>query len=304
MKLVDIERRDCISRLEFLEDFQFRKPLIVSNGAAKIGAFERWSSDYLREKIGHVMAQVYDYTDKRKDDYDRANILEISVAEYLDELERGNPKAYYWFNLANGIFKTNPLLQVKRNSALLSLADDFCQPSFLHEKNFVYSQIVLGGKSNSTKLHYDWGGEAKCFVHLRGKKSVRLISPQNAKHVRLNPISQAYNISACDINLFATDCYLNCEVLHADLREGDVLYWPSFWLHSLANGSPFTLSINSAQTEIPANPLFVRHVSAVAIHKLAWQAGDLNRQSLIDQANAMEEDILQKHGTTFWDWYC
>ena len=172
MKIVDIERRENISRLEFLEDFQFQKPLIITNGAKHIGAFSKWSSEYLRQKIGHVTAQVYDYTDKRKDDYDEAKIVDISVADYLDELERGNPKGYYWFNLANGIFKTNPNLRVSFNPELFSLSDDFCQPNFLHEKNFVYSQIVLGGKNNSTKLHYDWGGEAKCFIHLRGDKRV------------------------------------------------------------------------------------------------------------------------------------
>lgn len=303
MQLLDIDRYENISRLQFLEEYQHKRPLIVRAEPGQMEALNKWTISYLCEVVGEVVATVYSYPEGMEGDYDSASIVDIPIREFILQLKRGNPNGYYWFNLQNGIFKTNPLFKCGHNPALKALERDYRQPKFLSERELVYAQIVLGGRNNSTKLHYDWGGEAKCFVQVRGRKSVRLLSPVYAALAGLNGIASRKNITASTLDIFSPNCSIDAEVYAADLEEGDILYWPSFWMHSLRNCSELTMSINAAQNELPCNPLFYRHATAVAIYKLLSRSGDLQNKRFKEHAVSLEDEILNRSGETLWDWY-
>jgi hypothetical protein len=152
-------------------------------------------------------------------------------------------------------------------------------------------------------VHHDFGGEAKCMMQLIGEKHVLLIPPQYGKELALHSITQGKNFTISSLDLRGKDYAAICAavpVFEARIRPGDILYWPSFWLHDVANEGAVNFAINTPIDEMPVNPLMLRHLLAMNLLRLREACPDLNLDSAA--VREMEAEILDQHAvTTLWE---
>jgi hypothetical protein len=299
-----VDELASIDRYTYLEHYRFKKPFVLRGGAKQIPAFDRWSLEYLESKIGGVTIQPLIYGDEKKRDYSRAQFLEMTFAEFRAELESGNSRTLYWFegpvsaNFWGGTGK-----HARVNEALHTLTGDFAVPEFLRLDEIIYAQIILGCGRNGTVLHHDYGGEAKCLMQLMGEKHVLLVPPQYGKYVALHSITSQKNFTVSTLDLRGSDFESICRqvpVYEATIRPGDVLYWPSFWLHDIANSGAVNLAINAPVDEMPVNPLMLRHLFATNLARLKNAEDSIAED--VQSIERVEEELLDYTGvSTLWE---
>jgi hypothetical protein len=266
-----VDELSSIDRCTYLEHYRFRKPFVLRGGAAGIPAFGKWTLEYLEGQIAEIQIQPLIYENDKRD-YSKASFVEMTFGEFCREIRAGNGRMLYWFegpvsaNFWGGIDK-----HARVNADLHMLAQDFAVPDFLRESEIIYAQIILGTGKNGTVVHHDFGGEAKCLMQLMGEKHVLLIPPQYGKELALHSITQEKNFTISTLDLRGRDFAAIASavpVFEACIRPGDVLYWPSFWLHDIANDGEINFAINAPIDEMPINPLMLRHLLAMNLARL------------------------------------
>jgi hypothetical protein len=298
-----VDELTSLDRCTFLESYRFRKPVILRGGARHIPAFAKWSLEYLESRIADVIIQPLFYeADKR--DYSKAQFIEMSFREFCREIRSGNARTLYWFegpvsaNFWGGADK-----DARVNADLHMLAEDFAVPPFLRESEIIYAQMILGTGKNGTVVHHDFGGEAKCLMQLIGEKHVLLIPPQHGKHLALHSIAQAKNFTISTLDLRGGDFESICRqapVYEARIRPGDVLYWPSFWLHDIVNEGAINMAINAPVDEMPVNALMLRHLLAVSLGRLRHFDPSLRIDP--ETIGQLEQELLDHTGVkTLWE---
>lgn len=298
-----VDELTSISRCDFLEHYRFKKPFILRGGARGSPAFEKWSLEYLESQIADVKIQPLIYeSDKR--DYSKALFIEMPFREFCAELKSGNGRMLYWFEgPVSANFWGSPEKHARINADLHMLAADFRVPSFLHESEIIYAQMIIGTGKNGTVAHHDYGGEAKCLIQLQGEKHVLLVSPQHAKPLALRSITEPHNFTISTRDLRGAHFRDICQkvpVYEARIKRGDVLYWPSFWLHDSVNEGEVNLAINAPVDEMPINPLMVRHLLAVQLRRL--QELDHDMKVDVGAVQALEQELLNLEDVaTMWE---
>ena len=298
-----VDELTSIDRKTFLESYRFRKPLILRGGAKPFPAFKKWSLEYLESRIADVVIQPLVYEEDRRD-YSQAHFVEMSFREFCQEIRSGNARILYWFegpvsaNFWGGAGK-----HARVNTDLSMLAEDFVVPEFLRESEIIYAQMILGTGKNGTVAHHDFGGEAKCLMQLIGEKHVLLVPPQHGKHLALRSIAQPKNFTISTLDLRGRDFESICgqaTVFEAKIGPGDILYWPSFWLHDIANEGAVNFAINAPIDEMPVNALMLRQLLAMNLGLLQ----QLDPELRIDASciERIEELLLDYTDVkTLWD---
>ena len=122
-----------------------------------------------------------------------------------------------------------------------------------------YGLVLRGVKA---QLHYDIS--YNFFTQIVGNKTFTLYDPANHKHFKLYPsIHPARRQS--QVQNYST---LNVSSITANLREGDVLYVPPFWLHTVHSSSKHLISLSTVSaSKVEYFWSFVdKH--QIALHKL------------------------------------
>src|SRR5688572_205259 len=304
---VPVDEFDRIDRAGFLEHYRFRRPFILRGGARTVPAFHKWTLEYLESRIGDVSIQPLLYSSDGGTagrDYSRAGFVEMSFRDFLAEIRSDNPRMLYWFEgPVSANFWGGEGKQARINTDLAMLAADFAVPGFLQQGEVIYAQMILGTGRNGTVVHHDYGGEAKCMMQLIGEKHVLLIPPQHGQAVDLHPItgSRNFTISSLDLRGRDYDAILaRAPVFEARIGPGDVLYWPSFWLHDIANHGEVNFAINAPLDEMPVNALMLRHLLATQLKRLR----EIDAAVHIPEAavSQLEAELLDLTGVrTLWD---
>jgi hypothetical protein len=286
-RVTPVDEVTSMDRATFLDRYRFRKPFILRGGAKNLPACRKWTLEYLESQIADVMIQPLIYEEDRRD-YSKAQFVEMSFRDFCRELRSGNSRGLYWFEgPVSANFWGGEGKHARVNRDLHSLAADFAVPAFLHESEIIYAQMILGTGRNGTLVHHDYGGEAKCLMQLIGAKHVLLIPPQHGKHLALHSITQPKNFTISTLDLRGRDFDAICEqapVFEARIGPGDVLYWPSFWLHDIENSGEVNFAINAPVDEVPVSSLMLRHFLAMTVSRL--------RQ--LDPDRALEPAIIER----------
>lgn len=274
-----VDRTSQLSRHEFEEKYRFVRPVVATNGATLMPAFDRWSLDYLRTKAGSATVYVANYQSDMRD-YDAAVRERTTLDAFIRELADGsNNRCIYLFNNQSCVFARNEQrkeLHVgwarEANPGLASLAHDFILPSYVRQEDYILAALVLGSERNATDFHYDHGGEAKLLVQLRGQKRLLLFPPSAASVFGMSspfetqsPGGSTPNPSRIKTRLRSmtteqSAALRNAGGLCVDLQPGDVVYWPAFWLHDVTNIDGPNLAIAVFIDEIKLSPLLIRHL--------------------------------------------
>lgn len=299
---IPVEELTAIDRYTFLEDYRFRRPFILRGGATQLPMFKKWSLEYLEREIGHVQIRPLLYEQDPRD-YSKAHFIEMSFREFCRELRADDSRTLYWIAgpVSNNVW-AGPGKGAEVNRELHMLAADFSVPAFLRKSELIYGQIILGTGKNGTVVHYDFGGEAKCLVQLLGEKHVLLVPPQHGGALALPSITENKNFTISPLDVRGRNFTSRCRdvpVYEARIRPGDVLYWPSYWLHDVANAGAINLAINLPIDEIPVNPLMLRHLLAMNVRRLQQLDPDWELRSA--GIRELEDELLTHTNiSTLW----
>lgn len=237
----EVPRVERLSRREFEERFLFpQRPVIISGAMEGWPAQERWTNDYLKEKVGAHIVRPY----KHKADQTLGFLLDpkkgtsdtppMKLAEYIDLLVGD---AMSDGNLYLGLMPIR--------TTLPELWPDVSFPRFVDEDKYDRVNFWLGPGNNLTPLHYD---VAENFLaQIRGRKQVLLCPPREI--ARLYPFPFRYPLHRfSQVNVLSPDLTRFPAWAHADravveLGPGEMLFMPVYWWHAVW-GIDQTLSMN------------------------------------------------------------
>lgn len=287
---------DSLDRATFESEYRGIGPVIVRGGARGTPAFERWDPDYIAREVGAAEVSVATYPADRRD-YSAITQRKERLADFIAELADGRTdEVRYLFNNQSCIFIRNedqPRFHTGWGSAtnpgLQALATDFRVPAFVDPRLFVLAVIIIGSQENATDLHYDNGGEGKVLVQLRGRKRLMLLPPSAAEDLRLYSIfhdeatrgGRAGSRPQVDVHAPSNGhAAPRLSGYEAEIRAGDIAYWPSFWFHDLANLDPFTVAAGVMVDENRINALLLRHLTHGVFRELIAAAKGRNGAAL------------------------
>jgi hypothetical protein len=233
-----VPRVEGLSRGEFEERFLFpQRPVIVSGAMKGWPARERWTNDYLKEKIGARTIRVSkgDGCTHLADTKNKiADWSPMKFAEYIDLLEGGAISD-------GGLY----VLQLPIRKVVPELWPDVRFPTFVDEHKYVSVNFWFGPGSHVTSLHFD--GVNNFLTQIRGRKQVILCPPREI--ARLYPVPVSYmanyfsqvNVASPDLTQFPA--WADADRAVFEIGPGDMLFIPSFWWHAV-RGVDQNMSIN------------------------------------------------------------
>jgi hypothetical protein len=237
----EVPRVERPSRREFEERFLFpQRPVIISGAMEDWPARERWTNDYLKEKIGARTFRPWHKADMFEAKEGNSDTPPMTFAEYID--------------LLSGTAISDGQLYVAIlpiRTTLPELWSDVRFPPFVDEEMYRVN-FWFGPGNNFTPLHYD--AENNFLTQIRGRKQVILCPPREI--ARLYPFRFSY---AADPFRYGANHFSQINVLSPDLTRfpawadadralvelgpGDMLFMPVYWWHAVW-GIEQNMSIN------------------------------------------------------------
>ncbi|KUI46684.1 hypothetical protein AU198_03735 [Mycobacterium sp. GA-1199] len=249
----EVPRVECPSRGELEEHFIGpQRPVVISGATQGWPALERWTNDYLTEKIGARPLSPSKVTTAGTHIPDAksgtmASASEMKFAEYIDLL-------------ASGAISDGELyaVQLPIETALPELWPDVRFPAFVDEDKFAAVNLWFGPGNNFTSLHYDYADNF--LTQVRGKKQVMLCPPREIARVYPYPFGYIGNnlsrVNVADPDLAEFPDWADADRAVVELGPGDMLYIPLFWWHAVW-GVGENMSINYWWQSSYAN--FLKH---------------------------------------------
>ena len=236
----EVPRVERPSRQEFEERFLFpQRPVIISGAMDGWPALERWTNDYLRQKVGartvhpikHTASAQFAPRGSIEPKSGQIDTPPIKLAEYIDQLDSADGLLYLG------------LLRLK--AGLPELWPDVRFPPFVDEDKFFDTRFWLGPGNNFTPLHYDPNNNF--LAQLRGRKQVMLCPPREISRVYPFPVRYATNhfsqINVIHPDLDRFPAWGRADRALLELNPGDMLFIPFYWWHSVW-GMGQNMSIN------------------------------------------------------------
>jgi Cupin-like domain len=239
----EVPRVERPSRREFEERFLLpQRPVIISGAMEGWPARERWTNDYLKEKVGARTVRLYKQNahadGPRRVMYDPKKGLSdmppVRFAEYIDLL-------------AGAEVSDGPLYAggLPIRTALPELWPDVRFPPFVDEDKYRHTNFWFGPGNNFTPPHYDAANNF--LAQIRGRKQVILCPPREI--ARLYPFPFSYvNNHFSQVNILSPDLtrfpgWADADRALVELGPGDMLFIPVYWWHAVW-GIDQNMSIN------------------------------------------------------------
>ncbi len=280
----EVPRLERPSRRELIERFIIpQRPVIVSGAMEGWPALERWTNDYLTEKVGARTLSPSKVTSAgthipEPKNGAMATTSEMKFADYIDLI-------------ASGAISDGQLyaVQLPIKVALPELWPDVRFPAFVDEDKYAAVNLWLGAGNNFTSLHYDYADNF--LTQIRGRKQVILCPPREIARVYPFPFGYVgnnisrVNVASPDLTQFPD--WAHAERVCVELGPGDMLYIPLFWWHAVW-GFGQNMSINYWWQSSYAN--FLKHP-----HQTARFLGSF-AVSLRGAAGKMVESVASSAG--------
>lgn len=222
----DIERRQKLSRAEFLEDYYTKnKPVIITKMMANWQALALWSADYLKSNYGQaeVEIQVNRNSDLEYEINSNQHKKIVQLRDYVDLILRSSETNDYYM-VAN-----NCNLQREELNGLLK--DIKPLPEFLDKSNTRGRVFFWFGPAGTiTPLHHD--PVNLIMAHVSGRKRWRLISPNQTPLVynHVGVFSQV-DLEKPDYDKYPL--FKDVKVLEVVLEPGEMIFVPVGWWHQV-----------------------------------------------------------------------
>ena len=219
-----IEKRDTISREEFIRDYVMAsKPVILTKAALPWKAIGKITPGYIKEKYGHLKKTIKE--------------VEYTYAELIDRIMHSTPQnpAPYPFNV--NIEETFPeiLQDIKPELAYgkIDRINHPLVPRYMMYGTEVYELFFGGNGSSFPFLHFDELYMHTQITQIYGSKEFILFSPEQTKYLYPKP----ENPKISPIDVFNPDyekypLFRDAQALRVNLLQGETLFFPTGWWHS------------------------------------------------------------------------
>ncbi|VEG38843.1 Uncharacterised protein [Mycolicibacterium flavescens] len=249
----EVPRVECPSREELEERFIVpQRPVVISGAMEGWPALERWTNEYLTEKVGARTISPSKVTNAGTHIPDAKNgaiatASEMTFAKYIEMIAGGT--------ISDGQLYA---VQLPIKTALPELWPDVQFPAFADEDKYAAVNLWLGAGNNFTGLHYDYADNF--LTQIRGRKQVLLCPPREIARVYPFPFNYVGN-NIAQVNVAHPDLtrfpdWADAHRTVVDLSPGDMLYIPLFWWHAVW-GVGENMSINYWWQSSYAN--FLKH---------------------------------------------
>lgn len=235
LHLVPVDVVDDITRKEFVE--RYLKPGIpvkLKKYTVNWPALEKWTYDYLREKVGKHKVKLYGkWLDNEPTRIEMPPVKEVPFSEYLDIVERGEPSDLRIF-LFNP-FKLEP-----------SLLKDFDFTEIIDSYVKDYPYMFFGAAGGDVRLHYDIDLSHVFISQFGGTKRIVLFDQDQTKYLYKIPFTthSAADLMNPDFEKYPALKYAKGYL--CDLEPGETLFMPSgIWHYIQYLDGSFSLSLRS-----------------------------------------------------------
>jgi len=257
----EVPRVERPSRREFEERFLFpQRPVIISGAMEGWPARERWTNDYLTEKVGARTLRPWQKAHLLAPRNVNSDTPPMTLAEYIDLLAGAA--------ISDGQLYA-AILPIR--TALPELWPDVRFPPFVDEDKYRQVNFWFGPGNNFTPLHYD--ANNNFLTQIRGRKQVILCPPREITRLYPFPFSHTADPLSYGANHFSQVNVLSPDLTrfpawaHADralleLGPGDMLFIPVHWWHAVW-GIEQNMSINYWWRARPA--ILLQHPRQTAV---------------------------------------
>ncbi len=229
---------------EFRENYLSKeKPVIITGVVKHWPAYGKWNPEYLEKTYADRMLPITAITDG---DYCSALTKELSVRDYMSYLNEGH-KSNTKYYLAEQPVKDH----------LPELQDDMIIPTYFDEREGGAHSVFYIGKDNFSQLHYHEFGSAVCSI-LYGEKNFRLFPPSESKYLYKypfnTPLSNMSKTTSLEPDRDEFPLYYKAKYIDIALKEGEMLFIPVYWWHSIRN-----FDLNIATVTFWGRDIWYRH---------------------------------------------
>jgi histone arginine demethylase JMJD6 len=235
---LSIDKRDSISRKEFIKDYvEVSKPVILTQAAKSWKAMGKFTPQYFKEKYG----------DRKK----TIKGVEYTFAELIDRIMISTPEnpAPYPFNLdiEHDIPELKEDIKPELAFGKIDRINHPLLPRFMLRGTALYEIFFGGNGSCFPYLHYDMLCMNTQITQVYGSKEFIFFPPEQGKY--LYPTADNPKLSPIDV--FNPDyekypLYRNAQPLRVTVLEGETLFFPTRWWHSARIYEP-CITIGRAQ---------------------------------------------------------
>jgi lysine-specific demethylase 8 len=255
----EVETAESLAVAAFRRDFEgVDRPVVVRGGARATVAFERWSPEYLTERVGHVRAHHKRSVTNKHPDFDQPTLAaafareESTLGELIAAVTTG-PEA----ERAKRLFTGDEKFLLRRRDAVTTLDPELAPlygdvglPELVPSERLYTVWAWLSGRGVRTWLHYDNNGCHNLNVQISGHKDCLLFEPlANEPFYFFDPSGKnpAHNCSAVDVD--APDParfprFAEARAWRASIGPGDLLFIPAWWPHAFFHHGTFNANVN------------------------------------------------------------
>jgi hypothetical protein len=270
----EITRITALDREAFQQRFERQcEPVIIENGAREWPAFTRWNPEYFVDRVGTVPVRVKKSTTSLHPDFTQdvpISYIRCSVGEYLDRILRGDPAERARYYLSGDEVRLIHRGEIDPTFAPL-LAD--CPPlPHVPQSRLETMSLWVSAQGILAWLHYDGNGCHNLNVQVRGSKEVLLFHPNELP--RLYPQTSDERpdmLSFSKVNVANPDFaayprFRDARAVRGTIGEGDVLFIPAFWFHSVRHLGEWNVNVNFwwRPSEIPLTRTSFRWIAHAA----------------------------------------
>lgn len=219
-----IDKREKLSKKEFLNEYVFRGiPVVVMDAAKNWNAMGKFTPDFFKLNYGQLIKKVkgVDYT----------------ISEFIDLMLKSSPEnpAPYPFNL--NVEKYFPNLMKDIMPHLLYGKSDRVSnpllPKFMLKGTEVYELFFGGNGSFFPTLHIDALYLHTQITQVYGSKEFILYGPEQSEF--MYPRSDNNKLS--EVNIFNPDyekhpLFRNAKPSKVTVNEGETIFFPTGWWHA------------------------------------------------------------------------
>lgn len=226
-KEIPVERRDNLTRDEFVKNYVRKGIPVIITGAAKDWiCCKEWSLEYFKDLHGEDKVVFMDQTNIGDKGYE-----ETTLGQVIDDIRGGKGKYYRFY----------PLLE-RHPEHLLDFDYKWLRARRLKGSFGEAFHIFISGKGGFTPIHN--AGSPNIFVQTYGEKQWVLhpmeyacvVDPSPARNMyRSAPIRKGKDFNAFTKNFEDYPLYQWVDYYTAHLKAGDVFYNPPYMWHTVSN---------------------------------------------------------------------
>ncbi len=221
-----IERRETISRNDFLENYYAKNvPLILTGITKNWSALSRWNPEYLKTNYGQVEIEVQ--SNRNSDRLYEINIEKhrhkMKMADYVDAVVKNGATNDYYMVANNGNIEKTALRGLLDD---LEMFPEYLDPLDIDGKAFFW----FGSGGTITPLHHD--PVNLIFVQVYGRKVWQIIPPYYT-HLLYNYRGVFSEVDIENPDFKQYPLFQKIPIIEVTLEPGDAIFMPVGWWHAV-----------------------------------------------------------------------